>query len=237
MILTDKKRAAAVSTAIGLLAAAVFLAFGYKYVKAVDSKNIVGMKTVVVIDAGHGDFDPGAVASDKTLEKDINLAIALKLRDIFSLNGYDVIMTRDNDITLADKDAASTVERKKTDTHNRTKLADSFNDAVLISIHQNTFSDTSQHGTQVFYGMLNDSSRVLATCIMESVVDKIQINNKRQIKEGTSSIYILKSTKAPTVLVECGFMTNKKELEKLKNNEYQKQLAFCIYQGYKNYEK
>lgn len=191
---------------------------------------------VIVIDAGHGDFDPGKVASDGTREKDINLSIALKLYDIFTANGYTAVLTRSDDTTLADKSATSVSTKKKTDTHNRVKYADSFTDSVLISIHQNSYTESSSHGTQLFYGTKNDESKLLAEAIMGSVVDKIQPENTRPLKEGTSSIYILVNTKAPTVLVECGFMTNSEELKKLKDEEYQRRMAFSIFLGYLDYK-
>ena len=191
---------------------------------------------VIVIDAGHGDFDPGKVASDGTREKDINLSIALKLYDIFTANGYTAVLTRSDDTTLADKSATSVSTKKKTDTHNRVKYADSFTDSVLISIHQNSDTESSSHGTQLFYGTKNDESKLLAEAIMGSVVDKIQPENTRPLKEGTSSIYILVNTKAPTVLVECGFMTNSEELKKLKDEEYQRRMAFSIFLGYLDYK-
>lgn len=191
---------------------------------------------VIVIDAGHGDFDPGKVASDGTREKDINLSIALKLYDIFTANGYTAVLTRSDDTTLADKSATSVSTKKKTDTHNRVKYADSFTDSVLISIHQNSYTESSSHGTQLFYGTKNDESKLLAEAIMGSVVDKIQPENTCPLKEGTSSIYILVNTKAPTVLVECGFMTNSEELKKLKDEEYQRRMAFSIFLGYLDYK-
>ncbi len=190
---------------------------------------------VIVIDAGHGDFDPGKVAGDGTVEKDINLSISLKLYDLFRSNGYAAVLTRNSDLTLADEDASSISQKKKTDTRNRTKLADSFNNSVLISIHQNSFSDSSQHGTQAFFGTLNPESERLAENIICSVVNNVQPDNTRPLKKGTSSIYILVNTKAPTVLVECGFMTNSAELNKLKDEEYQKKLAYAIYLGYLDY--
>ena len=202
----------------------------------VSSRTPYYAEQVIVIDAGHGDFDPGKVASDGTREKDINLSIALKLYDIFTANGYTAVLTRSDDTTLADKSATSVSTKKKTDTHNRVKYADSFTDSVLISIHQNSYTESSSHGTQLFYGTKNDESKLLAEAIMGSVVDKIQPENTRPLKEGTSSIYILVNTKAPTVLVECGFMTNSEELKKLKDEEYQRRMAFSIFLGYLDYK-
>ncbi len=187
---------------------------------------------VVIIDAGHGDFDPGCVAADGTQEKDINLTIALCLRDIFSAHGYKTVMTRTDDTTMADYGSG---HAKRTDTLNRAALFDSFADAVTISIHQNSFSDPTQHGTQLFYGVKNDESPLLAECIMQSVVSVLQPDNTRPLKQGTSSIYILKNVSSPIVLVECGFMTNPDELALLKDREYCKKIAYCIFCGYEDY--
>lgn len=191
---------------------------------------------VIVIDAGHGDFDPGAVVGGVE-EKDINLAIALELRDLFRAGGYTVVMTREDDTTLADKGPRAGVSKKTADTRNRSSLADSFPDAVLLSIHQNAYSDASQHGTQVFYGTKDERSKAIAQAIQTSVQASLQPENEREVKRGTDSIYILVHTEAPTVLVECGFMTNADERAKLLDGEYQKQMAWCIYLGYCEYEK
>lgn len=192
--------------------------------------------TVIVIDAGHGDFDPGAVV-DGVEEKWINLSISLALRDYFESAGYTVVMTRNDDNTLADTSASGTAEKKRTDTHNRVKTVDSFDDSVLISIHQNAYRDVAQHGTQVFFGTLNEQSELLASCIQDSVRENIQPENQREIKQGTDSIYLLTNTKAPTVLVECGFMTNDEERADLLDEEYQRSIAYSIYLGYTEYEK
>lgn len=223
----------------GIIILALFVLFynlSASFVVKVSSDTPHYAEQVIVIDAGHGDFDPGKVASDGTLEKDLNLSIALKLYDIFKSNGYAVVMTRTGDATLAASDAKSVAEKKKTDTHNRTKLTDSFVDSVMISIHQNSFSDSSQHGTQLFYGALNPESELLAEAVMCSVVNAVQPENTRPLKKGTKSIYILVNTKAPTVLVECGFMTNGAELELLKDESYQRRIAYSIYLGYLDYK-
>ncbi|MEG0750790.1 MAG: N-acetylmuramoyl-L-alanine amidase [Oscillospiraceae bacterium] len=194
--------------------------------------------TVVVIDAGHGDFDPGAVSKSGIEEKVINLSIALKLRDIFVANGYTVAMTRTEDQTLAFNGPSTSKNAKTSDTHNRASFADSFADSVMISVHQNAFPDRSQHGTQIFHGVKNEQRSVqLAKAIMGHVKSKLQTENPREIKKGTDRIYILMHTQAPIVLVECGFMTNSAELERLLDEEYQKKIAYCIYLGYCDYLK
>lgn len=190
---------------------------------------------VIIIDAGHGDFDPGAIARDGTEEKALNLAISLELRDIFASNGYAVVMTRTDDKTLAFNGPSEATSAKRSDTQNRARLAGSFQNAVMLSIHQNAFADRTQHGTQVFYGTKDERSELLAETIAASVRSALQPDNKRECKRGTDSIYILTHTEAPIVLVECGFMTNETELASLKDGEYRQRLAYCIYNGYRDY--
>ena len=138
---------------------------------------------VVIIDAGHGGVDGGAVASDGTLEKDINLDIALRLNDILSEKGFETILTRDGDYSIHD-DSADTVRKKKTsDLHNRLKIADNAENAVFVSIHQNYYTESKYNGAQVFYSPNDEQSRVLAGCIQQSIVADIQPENTRQIKQ------------------------------------------------------
>ncbi len=222
---------AVLSFAVVLLMFNVFVGIR-KTSEAMSDTDLKNDKGIVVIDAGHGGFDPGCVFSG-TEEKWINLEIAIYLRDIFSAHGYTVVMTRTDDTTMADDNSSS---RKRTDTHNRAELVDSFSDAVMISIHQNSFTrDKSQHGTQLFYGMKNEESKLLAECIMASVVADLQPDNVRPLKQGTSSIYILKTVSSPIALVECGFMTNSAELAELKDSEYCRKVAYCIFLGYEDY--
>lgn len=194
-------------------------------------------QTVVVVDAGHGDFDSGAVAADGTEEKDINLKIALKLADILRANGHPVVMTRTDDNIMTGKGPSTAENRKRNDTQNRAYLIDSFSDAVMISIHQNTFSDRAQHGTQVFYGQKNVNSELLAEAVRLRVMQNLQPDNQRQCKRGYDNIYVLRVVENPIVMVECGFITNSAELAKLKEDGYQTQMAFVIYLGYCDYLK
>lgn len=230
-----KSRATAATAALLLTALTVWACVRMgRFVDAVSHTAASGCP-VVIIDAGHGDFDPGALAADGTREKDINLAISLALRDIFASNGYAVVMTRTTDETLAFKGPSESSSAKKSDTHNRASLADSIDDAVMISIHQNAFADRSQRGTQVFYGTEDARSKLLAETVAESVRLNLQPDNKRECKRGTDSIYILTHIENPVIMVECGFMTNADELENLKSAEYRQRLAYCIYTGYRDY--
>ena len=179
----------------------------------------------VVIDAGHGGFDGGCIGYSGTLEKDINLSISKKLSDMLSLFGFEVEMTRQDDDDTA-SDGANQV--KKSDIHNRAKIIDQKADTIGISIHQNKYENRSIKGAQVFYGVKNPLSEILAQSIQDSLREILDNDNQRQIKKGDRSIYLLKNTKSPIVLVECGFLSNPNEEALLKTDAYQSKVAFAI---------
>lgn len=183
----------------------------------------------IIIDPGHGGFDSGANASDKTQEKNINLEIALKLKEIFSSNGFNVIMTRDDDISIEDK--YTNFSKKKSDMYNRLKILNSNSNNIFISIHQNTYSNKSVKGTQIFYSKNNPLSKILANDIQKSFIKTLQPENKREIVEAKKNLYLLYKAQVPAVLVECGFLTNSEELKMLKSDEYQKNIATTIFNG------
>jgi len=196
---------------------------------------IVLNKKTVIIDAGHGGFDGGAVAEDGTVEKDINLNIALKLSKLLKFNGYNVVLTRNFDTgTEEDKDA-SIAQRKKSDLKNRLKLMEKYPDSVFLSIHLNKFTTSAASGAQVFYSKNNDESSKLGQFIQDSVVKMLQPENTRVIKQGNSSTYLLHNAKIPAIIIECGFLSNHRELEILKNNDYQSKMAFAIFSGLDTY--
>lgn len=189
---------------------------------------------VIIIDAGHGGFDGGAVASDGTVEKDINLNIALMLRRLLKQNGFCVIMTRETDVSTEDTESVIISSKKRSDLKNRLQLMEDYPDAVFVSIHLNKFTTSSAFGSQVFYSD-NDDARLLGECIQRSIVGLVQHDNMRVNKKATSSTYLLYNATVPAVLVECGFLSNKAELEKLKKRDYQDQMAFSIYCGIMEY--
>ena len=192
-------------------------------------------RPVVIVDAGHGGFDGGAVAFDGTVEKDINLKIALILRDFLTQGGYEVLMTRESDDSTDDVGDKPIAARKKSDLQNRLKLMEKYPDAVFVSIHLNKFTTSAASGTQVFCGPKNDESALLGKCIQNSVTSLLQKENHRVIKKATSNNFLLYRAKIPAVIVECGFISNKSELAKLKNPEYQAQMAFAVYTGILEY--
>ncbi len=188
-------------------------------------------KPIVILDAGHGGFDGGAVASDGTIEKDINLKIALTLQDFLMQSGIMVVMTRENDVSTDTTEAKKIASRKKSDLQNRLELMNQYPEAVFVSIHLNKFTTSAANGSQVFYSAKTEKSKWLSECIQQSIVQKLQPENKRVNKQATSSTYLLYNATIPAVLVECGFLSNRTELQKLKDEGYQKRMAFCIYCG------
>ncbi len=187
----------------------------------------------VIIDAGHGGFDGGAVAEDGTPEKDINLQIAKSLRDFLELYNFNVVMTRESDVSTASDDAKG--NKKTSDLYNRLKLMGEYENAIFVSIHLNKFTSTAVSGAQTFYSQKTENSERLALSVHSSIINMLQPENERQIKKGTSSIYLLKNALCPAIIVECGFLSNKAELQKLKDENYQRMMAFCIFCGIMDY--
>lgn len=186
---------------------------------------------VIVIDPGHGGFDGGAVGCDGTVEKEINLSVSKKLADILHLTGFEVVMTRDSDVSTCDDPSASIRNKKASDLHNRMKIMRNTPNNLFISIHQNHFSEEKYHGAQIFFSPNNEESPLLASEIQEAVVKNMQPDNKRQTKPSTKSIYLLYEAKSTAVMVECGFLSNRQEVKKLNDGNYQKELSFSVSEG------
>ena len=187
----------------------------------------------VVIDAGHGGEDAGAIADDGTYEKDLNLEISNLVKALCILNGMNVKMTRESDILLYDyyDDLENYTGQKKIyDLKNRVKIAHESPNALFVSIHMNKFPEEKYSGTQIYYSQNNDISQRLASNLSSNIKSLLQPTNKRQIKPATSSIYVLDKIKNPAILIECGFLSNNEELEKLKTEEYRASLALIIFQ-------
>ncbi len=188
---------------------------------------------VIVIDAGHGGEDGGAVANN-VVEKNINLSISNKLRDIFISSGFNVKMTRSSDKMI--NDSGDTLrERKVSDMKNRLKLFNESENNIVISIHQNKFTQEEYKGSQLFYSTNNKESEKLALSIKTSIKTLIQPDNEREIKPADRNIYLLYNSKTPSVIVECGFISNIEEARLLKDSAYQNKIAFAIYSGFLDY--
>lgn len=179
----------------------------------------------IVIDAGHGDWDPGKVAKDGTLEKDINLQISKYLQGYLEQSGGFVLTTRIDDTALSNK--------KREDLKERKNIANNENVDLLVSIHQNSFPKENVKGAQVFYYERSEESKKLAECV-QNRLKEIDNTNNRVAKEN-KDYYLLKQTAMPSIIVECGFLSNTEENNKLKNEEYQKKIAWAIYLGILDY--
>lgn len=212
----------------------LFYTYVYHSSKAVNAP-APAKETVVIIDAGHGGEDGGAVAADGTAEQLLNLQIAKYLEEQLHVFGVQTVMTRTTEDSIHDKNAKTTRERKVSDIHNRMKIMEETENAVFVSIHQNKYASSKEWGTQVFYSPNTTRSAALAECIQQSVISALQPDNKRVIKKSGNSIYLLYYAKKTAVLVECGFLSNPSETAKLKDEEYQKQLAFTIALGILEY--
>lgn len=228
-----KTRAIAAALAVAITAAA-----GYSYSAITTAAPIHELSErplpVIVIDAGHGGFDGGAVGVDEITEKDINLSIAKKLHDICVINGFDAVLTRQTDTAL-DGGEKTIRQQKNTDLHNRLAIAEGYQDSILISIHQNKFTVPKYFGAQVFYGPKNPESERLAEIMQRRMIAMLQPENTRQYKPCGSSVYLINSATMPSLLIECGFLSNPSDVYKLIDSEYQKQIAFTIFTGLAEY--
>lgn len=192
---------------------------------------------VVVIDAGHGGVDPGAIGTNGAQEKEINLAIALCLRDLLEASGYRVVMTRQEDVSIHDPQYTKIAQIKTSDLKKRLQIIEDHPEALAISIHQNHFTQEKYSGAQMFYGRKNPESRPLAEAIQAAFRERLQPENSREVKRSTGDVYIIHNATAPVVLVECGFLSNGAECALLCDEEYQRKAAFTIYCGILSYSQ
>lgn len=182
-------------------------------------------KPCVVIDAGHGGADPGKVGVDGSLEKDINLQIAKKLALFLTAADVDVALTRETDAGLYDENVSN---KKVQDMKNRVALIEEKKPVLTVSIHQNSYHEEYVHGAQVFYYGASEESKALAERIQQVLAAEIDPDNARQAK-ANESYYLLKKTSSPIVIVECGFLSNYEEAQKLSSELYQEKTAWAIH--------
>ena len=196
-----------------------------------DSQTVESAPLTVVIDAGHGGEDGGAVSAGGALEKDLNLSVAFYLCDLLKANGVNVIMTRTDDRLLYDKTANYIGRKKALDLAARQKIAEDTGDCLFVSIHMNAYPLPQYGGLQVWYSPNHAQSETLAASIRDVVRSSLQPQNDREIKRASSSIYLLHHLNCPAVLVECGFLSNPSDAELLASPDYQRQLALAILCG------
>ena len=217
MFVTVKKRAILVVLSI------IIAVFGVIFIKNRQPVQSYVLGKTVVIDAGHGGRDGGATALSAMPEKDLNLDIALAVRDYLSAAGIDVIMTRTEDVMLTDGEGGT---NKNQDLRARKKIAESTENAVFVSIHMNSFPIEKYYGLQVYYSDNNEKSKALAASIQEKANTTLCQGSNRKIKNAGDSIYLLDELTCPAILIECGFLSNEAEALKLNDPEYRRKMAF-----------
>ncbi len=207
----------------------VLVGFTLSSVKEVWIETATAPQTpMVLIDPGHGGEDGGATGISGTVEKDINLKVAGYLAEYLDKKGIPYIMTRDSDVSIHDSSCNTIREKKRSDLLNRRKLIENCGAQLFVSIHMNYFEQSQYKGAQVFYSPVNPNSKAFAQRVKDSLLTTLKDNNKREIKQAYDSIYLMKYTSMPAVLVECGFLSNEEEEKLLNTKDYQQKLAKAI---------
>ncbi len=195
--------------------------------KSEASKASATSEITVILDAGHGGEDGGANRGG-IMEKDLNLDIALTVGSYLKQNGISVIYTRTEDILLYDRNVNYKGRKKVLDLAARLKIANQTENGIFISIHMNAFPAEKYSGLQVYYSKNQENSKILAQMIQNNTKNLIDADNDRKIKAATSSIYLLDRAENPAVLVECGFLSNPKDLAALSSREYRQKLSLVF---------
>lgn len=236
MLLINKKR-------IIFLTLAIFLPIGmFMFQTATNintSKTVATMATpvsskTIIVDAGHGGEDGGAVSDNGVSEAEINLKIALKLQQLLEQSGSNVVLTRSDNNAIYDVDKKTLREKKNSDIRNRVKIGNGSSADIFVSIHLNKIPENQYYGWQTFFKDGNEDGKRLATCIQNNLNETMQKENKRTPLK-INNVYIIKHVEIPTVIVECGFLSNSEEEKQLQQEEYQTKLAWGIYNGIMEY--
>ena len=228
MFLTFKKWTALyIVTLVALFAIFAAILWQGSAVNASKNLTLTDGDPTLVIDPGHGGFDPGATAADGTTESRINLEIALQMEDIARLLGVRTDMTRREDVSTESDASAAIRERKNSDLQNRVRQVNAVPGGVLISLHQNSLPQVpSVHGAQVFYGEA-ENSQALAEAVQAALNETIN-DRAKEPKASGSGVYLLKNAEIPSILVECGFLSNAEETALLNTRDHQTRLALTV---------
>lgn len=229
------KRAAILNGIIGVLIVIFLVELNYSNYKNSILTLMQKPSRVIILDAGHGGMDGGSIGANGTVEKYINLKIVQKLKAYLDLLGYTTLMTREDDSGF-DRGQGSIRERYLYDSKARKSYINQCRGDLFISIHLNKFEDEKYYGAQVFYQQGDEVSHRLATILQQQLITDLDNGNHRNEKPSTS-YYILKDNGIPSVIVECGFLSNLKEEKLLTDEEYQTGLAFSLFTGINRYFK
>ena len=230
----DKWTGKRVMLGAAMLAASLALCIGGR--SAVQAVMHHDSARTLVIDAGHGGFDGGAVGSNGTTEQDINLSIAQRVQALAGFFGVRTALTRADENALDYDSSRSIRENKIADIRAREQIVRETSDPVFVSIHLNKFSDAQYRGAQVFYSPNHAGSKTLAELLQASLADGCDPANTRQAKRAENTIYLMNQLECPAVIVECGFLSNPAEEQRLNDTAYHKKLAASIVTGYLRYE-
>ncbi|WP_242836413.1 N-acetylmuramoyl-L-alanine amidase [Ruminococcus sp. FC2018] len=192
-------------------------------------------RKVVVLDPGHGGIDGGCVSVNGVAEKGINLAIVQTLRDCFDIAGFDVVCTREDDRSIHDNGVEGIAKQKLSDMKNRLEIMDRYDNALVLSVHQNQFTDPRYSGAQMFYPKDSTEGQRLAECMKAQFTGLLQPKNMRETKPVGNEMYLIHNTKNTAVMIECGFLSNPEEAKLLESADYQKKVAFTIFTGAQEY--
>ena len=233
MFITFKKWTALyVATILALFA--IFAAILWQGNAVNASKNLELKQSgefILIIDPGHGGFDPGAVASDGTAESGINLAVGLQMEEMARLLGVETDMTRREDVSTESDASAAVRQRKNSDLKNRVALVEDTPDAILISVHQNHFTDSRYSGAQVFF-QRGDANRQWGESAQQVLQEGLDPANGRKAKPMPDGIYLFDHITCPAILVECGFLSNGEEAALLCTDAYQRRVAVALAGAY-----
>ena len=201
------------------------IAGGSSELATVISQGSGTQRHAIIVDAGHGGVDGGATSCTGVLESQINLEIALRLNDLLHLLGCDTVMIRTTDTSVY-TEGTTIAAKKVSDLKERVRIVNGTENAVLVSIHQNTFSDSRYSGAQVFYGGANNS-RDLARALQSAFSQSVNPGSSRKCKKA-DSVYLMQNISCTGILVECGFLSNPREEALLRSPEYQQKLCCVI---------
>ena len=229
------KRTAVLLTVCGVSVAAIYFG-GTRIRQAVSTMAMPEEEPpIIILDAGHGGMDGGCSSVNGVPEKGINLHILLCLRDLLQMEGYTVEVTRDTDRSIHDDGIEGIASQKSSDMDNRLELFNRYDNAICISIHQNQSTDPAYSGAQMCYSDNVRGSGALAQTLQDTFVAQLQPENTREIKQCGKELYLCYFSENPTVMVECGFLSNPEEAALLETEEYQQQVAFTVFAGLNQY--
>ena len=220
-----------VMTCLLVLSILIVVKESAEYVSVLKENGTKETRHTIVIDPGHGGNDPGKVAINSALEKDVNLAIALKLKKYLEQEDMEVVMTRQEDKGLYEETDSN---KKVHDMKNRLAIMEGAKPALVVSVHQNSYPEESVSGVQVFYYRDSAEGKRAALLMQEQMIATLQPAKEREAKEN-STYYILKKTTVPTSIVECGFLSNREEADRLTSEDYQERVAWAIHLGIMRY--